>query len=150
MTTKTFTPRADEIERRWFVVDATGQTLGRVASRIAAVLEGKHKPRYQPNLDTGDHVIVVNAARVAVSGDKRESKLYYRHTGHPGGLRSESLGHLLDRRPEEVIRRAVRGMLPHNRLGAEQLRHLRIYAGSEHPHEAQRPEPLVFEEAHDA
>jgi large subunit ribosomal protein L13 len=146
MTTKTYAPRADEIERHWFVVDATGQTLGRLASRVAAVLEGKHKPTYQPNLDLGDHVIVVNAAHVAVSGDKRESKIYYRHTNFPRGLRSETLGHLLERRPEEAIRRAVRGMLARNRLGTQQLRHLRIYAGSEHPHEAQRPEPLTLEE----
>jgi len=145
-TTKTLTPRADEIERRWFVVDAAGQTLGRVASRIAGLLEGKHKPTYQPNLDMGDHVIVVNAAQVAVSGDKRETKIYYRHTNYPRGLRSESLGHLLDRRPEEAVRRAVRGMLPRNRLGAQQLRHLKVYAGSEHPHEAQRPEPFAVEE----
>lgn len=150
MTTKTYTPRADEIERRWYVVDATGQTLGRLASRVAAVLEGKRKPAYMPNLDVGDHVIVVNAARVAVSGDKRESKIYHRHSGYPGGLRAESLGHLLERRPEEVVRRAVRGMLAHNRLGAQQLRHLRIYAGNDHPHEAQEPEPLVIEEKRDA
>lgn len=150
MTTKTFTPRADEIERRWYVVDAKGQTLGRLASRVAAVLEGKHKPAYMPNLDVGDHVIVVNAARIAVSGDKRESKIYHRHSGYPGGLRAESLGHLLERRPEEVVRRAVRGMLAHNRLGAQQLRHLRIYAGNDHPHEAQEPEPLVIEEKRDA
>ena len=148
--TKTYTPRADEIERRWYLVDASGQTLGRLASRIAAVLEGKHKPTYQPNLDTGDHVIVINAVRVAVTGDKRESKIYYRHSGYPGGLRSESLGHLLQRRPEQVIRRAVRGMLAHNRLGAEQLRHLKVYAGEEHPHQAQRPAPLVIEEAYEA
>jgi large subunit ribosomal protein L13 len=150
MTTKTLTPRADEIERRWFVVDATGQTLGRLASRVAVVLQGKHKPAWQPNLDTGDHVIVVNAARIAVTGDKRETKRYARHSGYPGGFRSETLGHLLDRRPEEAIRRAVRGMLGHHKLGAAQLRHLRIYAGSEHPHQSQQPEPLGGEEATDA
>lgn len=144
-TMKTYAPRANEVERQWFVVDATGQTLGRLASRIAAILEGKHKPIYQPNLDVGDHVIVVNAARVAVSGDKRDTKIYYRHTNFPRGLRSETLGHLLARRPEEAIRRAVRGMLAHNRLGAEQLRHLKIYAGEEHPHQSQRPAPLPEE-----
>jgi large subunit ribosomal protein L13 len=144
-TLKTYAPRANEVERQWFVVDATGQTLGRLASRIAAVLEGKHKPIYQPNADVGDHVIVVNAEHVAVTGDKRDSKIYYRHTNYPRGLRSETLGHLLTRRPEEAIRRAVRGMLPHNRLGAEQLRHLKIYAGDEHPHQSQRPEPLPEE-----
>jgi large subunit ribosomal protein L13 len=147
MTTKTYTPRADEIERRWYVVDATGQTLGRLAARVAVLLEGKHKPTYQPNLDVGDHVIVVNAARVVVTGDKLESKVYHRHTGYPGGLRSETLAHLLARRPEQVIRRAVRGMLAHDRLGARQLRHLRVYPGSDHPHRAQRPEPFVIKES---
>lgn len=145
MTTKTYTPRAGEIERRWFVVDATGQTLGRLASRVAAVLEGKHKPTYADHLDCGDHVIVVNAARIAVSGDKRRSKIYYRHSGYPAGLKSETLGELLERRPEEAIRRAIRGMLPKSRLGAQQLRKLKIYAGAEHPHQAQRPEPLEEE-----
>ena len=139
---KTYTPRADEIERRWYVVDATDQTLGRLASRIARVLEGKHKPAYQPNLDSGDHVIVLNASRIAVTSDKLESKLYIRHSGYPQGLKEETLGHLLERRPEEVIRRAVKGMLPRNRLGAQQLRKLKIYAGPEHPHAPQRPTPL--------
>jgi len=143
MTAKTYTPRAGEIERRWYVVDATDETLGRLASRIARVLEGKHKPTYTPNLDTGDHVIVLNAARVAVTRDKRRTKLYIRHTGYPQGLRQETLGHLLERRPEEAIRRAVKGMLPHNRLGTQQLRKLKIYAGPDHPHQAQRPEPLA-------
>ncbi|MGZ6269157.1 MAG: 50S ribosomal protein L13 [Candidatus Limnocylindrales bacterium] len=141
--TKTYTPRASEIERRWYVVDATDETLGRLASRIARVLEGKHKPTYQPNLDSGDHVIVLNASRITVSRDKLTTKLYIRHSGYPGGLKSESLGHLLERRPEEVIRRAVKGMLPRNRLGVKQLGKLKIYAGSDHPHQAQRPEPLA-------
>jgi large subunit ribosomal protein L13 len=143
MTTKTYTLRGAEIERRWYVVDATDATLGRLASRIARVLEGKDKPTYTPNLDSGDHVIVLNAARVAVTRDKLESKLYTRHSGYPQGLKQETLGHLLDRRPEEVIRRAVKGMLPRNRLGAQQLRKLKIYAGPDHPHQAQRPEPLA-------
>lgn len=142
-TAKTFTLRAGEIERQWYVVDATDQTLGRLASRIARVLEGKHKATWTPNLDSGDHVIVLNASRVAVTRDKRETKFYVRHSGYPQGLKQESLGHLLDRRPEEVIRRAVKGMLPHNRLGAKQLRKLKVYAGSDHPHQAQRPEPLA-------
>jgi large subunit ribosomal protein L13 len=143
MMAKTFTPRTAEIERNWFVVDATDQTLGRLASRIARVLEGKHKPTYATHLDMGDHVIVLNARRIAVSSDKRESKIYVRHSGYPAGLRSETLGQLLERRPEEVIRRAVKGMLPHNRLGAQQLRKLKVYSGSDHPHQAQRPEPLA-------
>ena len=143
MSTKTYVVRESEIERRWFVVDATDETLGRLASRIARVLEGKHKPAWSPNLDSGDHVIVLNAARIEVSSDKRETKLYIRHSGYPGGYREETLGHLLERRPEEVIRRAVRGMLPRTRLGVQQLRKLKIYAGSDHPHQAQRPEPLA-------
>ena len=112
MNSKTYAPRESEIERHWYVVDAADQTLGRLASRIARVLEGKHKPTYAPNLDSGDHVIVLNAARIAVTRDKLESKLYRRHSGHPQGYKEETLGHLLERRPEEVIRRAVKGMLP--------------------------------------
>ena len=143
MTAKTYTVRESEIERRWYVVDATDETLGRLASRIARVLEGKNKPLYSPTLDSGDHVVVLNASKIAVTSDKRETKLYNRHSGYPHGFKSETLGHLLDRRPEEVIRRAVKGMLPRNRLGAQQLTKLKIYAGSEHPHQAQRPEPLA-------
>ena len=142
-TTKTYTPKAGEIDRRWFVVDATGETLGRLASRIAVVLEGKHKPSYAPHLDSGDHVIVLNAGRLEVSAEKRTSKVYARHSGYPGGFKQETLGELLARRPEEVIRRAVKGMLPRNRLGAQQLKKLKVYAGGEHPHQAQRPEPLA-------
>jgi large subunit ribosomal protein L13 len=143
MNAKTYTPSAAQIERRWYVVDATGETLGRLATRVARVLEGKHKPTYTPNLDTGDHVIVLNAAKVAVSRDKRDSKVYVRHSGYPAGLKEETLGKLLERRPEQVVRRAIKGMLPHTRLGAQQLRKLKIYAGSDHPHQAQRPEPLA-------
>ena len=143
MITKTYTPRESEIERRWYVVDATDETLGRLASRIARVLEGKHKPTFATHIDSGDHVIVVNAARIAVSRNKLESKLYMRHSGYPHGLKQETLGELLARRPEEAIRRAVKGMLPHNRLGAQQLRKLKVYAGAEHPHQAQRPDPLA-------
>ncbi|MEO5919061.1 MAG: 50S ribosomal protein L13 [Candidatus Limnocylindrales bacterium] len=143
MNVKTYTARESEIERRWFVVDATDQTLGRLATRIARVLSGKDKPTYTANLDTGDHVIILNAGKVAVSRDKIETKIYARHSGYPGGFKEESLGHLLERRPEEVIRRAIKGMMPHNKLGAQQLRKLKIYAGSDHPHQAQRPEPLA-------
>jgi large subunit ribosomal protein L13 len=140
--TKTYSPRADEIERNWFVVDATGQRLGLLASRVAVVLEGKHKPMYATHIDTGDHVIVLNASKVDLSGDKATERRYYRHSGYPGGLRSETVGELLARRPEEVVRRAVKGMLAHNKLGVQQLRKLKVYAGAEHPHEAQRPQPL--------
>jgi len=143
MNAKTIAVKESEIERRWFVVDAADETLGRLASRIAHVLEGKHKPTYSPHLDSGDHVIVLNAARIAVTSNKLESKLYIRHSGYPQGLKQETLGQLLARRPEEAIRRAVKGMLPHNRLGAQQLRKLKVYAGSHHPHQAQRPEPLA-------
>ena len=142
MTAKTYTLREAEIERRWYVVDATDETLGRLASRIARVLVGKHKPTYTPNLDVGDHVIVLNAGKVAVSRDKLDAKIYARHSGYPQGYKEETLGHLLERRPEEAVRRAVKGMVPHTRLGAQQLRKLKIYAGPDHPHQAQRPEPL--------
>ena len=138
---RTYTPKASEIERQWLVVDADGQTLGRLATRVARLLTGKHKPTYATHIDTGDHVIVINAEKIKVTGDKLESKHYYRHSGYPGGFRQESLAHLLERRPEEVVRRAVRGMVPHTRLGTQQLRKLKVYAGAEHPHEAQQPVP---------
>src|SRR5262249_44162028 len=143
MNDKTHTARQGEIERSWFVVDATGVTLGRLATRVARVLEGKHKPTWSPNLDGGDHVIVLNAKRIAVTAAKHETKTYQRHSGHPQGFKEESLGKLLERRPEEVVRRAIKGMLPHTRLGAQHPRKLKIYAGSDHPHQAQRPEPLA-------
>jgi large subunit ribosomal protein L13 len=143
MNAKTYSIREGEIERRWYVVDAADETLGRLASRIARVLEGKHKPTWAPNLDTGDHVIVLNASKIAVTSDKRESKVYIRHSGYPQGYKEETLGHLLERRPEEVIRRAVKGMLPRTKLGVQQLRKLKVYAGNDHPHQAQRPEPLA-------
>jgi large subunit ribosomal protein L13 len=143
MSAKTYTAREGEIDRRWYVVDATDETLGRLASRIAHVLEGKHKATYSPHLDSGDHVIVLNASRIAVTSDKRETKLYIRHSGHPQGYKEETLGQLLARRPEEVIRRAVKGMLPRTKLGVQQLRKLKVYPGTDHPHQAQRPEPLA-------
>jgi large subunit ribosomal protein L13 len=143
MNEKTYTAREGDIERRWFVVDATGETLGRLATRVARVLEGKHKPTWSPNLDGGDHVIVLNARKISVSANKHTSKSYVRHSGYPQGLKEESLGRLLERRPEEVVRRAIKGMLPKTRLGAQQIRKLKIYAGSDHPHQAQRPEPLA-------
>jgi len=145
MNAKTYTVRESEIERRWFVVDATGQTLGRLATQVARVLSGKHKPTYTQHLDTGDHVIVLNASKVAVSRDKVESKLYIRHSGHPQGLKEESLGKLLERRPEEVIRRAVKGMLPKNRLSRKLVTKLKVYPDAQHPHDAQKPQPLAIE-----
>jgi large subunit ribosomal protein L13 len=139
---KTWNAKPGEVERRWYVVDAEGRTLGRLATEIADTLRGKHKPQYTPHVDTGDFVVVVNADKVAVTGKKLDDKIYYRHSGYPGGLKQRTLREQLDRRPTEVIRRAVKGMLPRNRLGRAQLRKLRIYAGAEHPHEAQKPEPL--------
>jgi large subunit ribosomal protein L13 len=139
---KTYVATPASRERNWLVVDATGQTLGRLATRIADALRGKRKPEYTPHVDVGDFVIVVNAEKIAVSGNKREEKRYYRHSGYPGGLRSRTLEEMLARRPEEVIRLAVKGMLPRNRLGRTQLRKLKVYAGPDHPHAAQKPEPM--------
>jgi len=129
-------------ERGWYVVSAADDTLGRVAARVAAVLRGKHKPTFSPHTDGGDFVIVTDAEKIRVTGSKLRQKLYYRHSGHPGHLRSEELRHLLARRPGEVMERAVRGMLPHNRVGARMIRRLRVYQGAEHPHAAQQPRPL--------
>jgi large subunit ribosomal protein L13 len=142
---KTWTAKPHEIERRWYVVDAEGQTLGRLATRIADTLRGKNKPQYTPHVDTGDFVIVVNAEKIAVTGKKLDQKRYYRHSGYPGGLRSRTLREQLDRRPTEVLRKAVKGMLPRNRLSRAQITKLKIYAGPEHPHSAQAPEPLPLE-----
>ena len=141
---KTYSPKAKDIDRKWFVVDATGQTLGRLASRIAHVLRGKHKPGFSPHLDMGDHVIVVNADKVAVTGRKEERKVYYRHTGYPGGIRTTSYREMMEKHPERVIAMAVRGMLPRNVLGRRTFKKLRVYAGPEHRHAAQKPEELTF------
>ena len=139
---KTYSVRAGDVERAWWLVDAADQTLGRLAARIAAVLAGKHKPVYSPHLDTGDHVVVINAARVRVTGAKLQQKRYIRHSNYPGGLKEETLQALLDRKPELAIERAVRGMLPRNRLGEAMFRKLKVYPGTDHPHESQRPQPL--------
>jgi large subunit ribosomal protein L13 len=142
---KTYVATPESRERNWLVVDATGKTLGRLATQIADILRGKRKPEYTPHVDVGDFVIVVNAERISVTGNKRQEKRYYRHSGYPGGLRSRTLEEMLNRRPEEVIRLAVRGMLPRTRLGRAQLRKLKVYAGPDHPHAAQKPEPLEVE-----
>jgi large subunit ribosomal protein L13 len=139
---KTWNAKPGEIRQRWFVVDAEGRTLGRLATQIADTLRGKTKPEYTPHVDTGDFVVVINAEKVHVTGKKLDDKIYYRHTGYPGGLKQRTLREQLDRRPTEVLRAAVKGMLPRNRLARKQLLKLKIYAGPEHPHEAQRPEPL--------
>ena len=143
---KTYVATPATRERDWYVIDAEGQTLGRLATQIADALRGKRKPEYTPHCDVGDFVIVVNAEKVAVTGRKLEQKRYYRHSGYPGGLRSRTLEQQLEKRPEEVLRLAVKGMLPRTRLGRAQLRKLKIYAGPEHPHEAQAPKPLPLED----
>src|SRR5437867_585506 len=139
---KTWNAKPGEVQRRWYLVDAEGQTLGRLATQIADTLRGKRKPEYTPHIDTGDFVVVINAEKIEVTANKRETKLYRKHSGYPGGLRTRSLEEMLDRRPEEVIRLAVKGMLPRNRLGRQQLRKLKVYAGPEHPHQAQQPKPM--------
>src|SRR5215213_342513 len=139
---KTWNAKPGEVERTWYLVDAEGKTLGRLATQIADMLRGKGKPQYTPHVDTGDFVVVVNAEKVAVTGNKLDSKIYYRHSGYPGGLRERTLREQLARRPEEVLRKAVKGMLPRTRLGRQQLTKLKIYAGPNHPHEAQAPKQL--------
>ena len=143
---KTYVATPSTAERNWYVVDASGKTLGRLATQIADALRGKRKPEYTPHIDTGDFVIVVNAEKISVTGDKRNAKLYHRHSGYPGGLKTRTLQEMLDRRPEEVIRLAVKGMLPRNRLARKQLTKLKIYAGPDHPHTAQKPQPLEIED----
>jgi large subunit ribosomal protein L13 len=143
---KTWNAKPGEIQQRWYVVDAEGRTLGRLATQIADVLRGKTKPEYTPHVDTGDFVVVVNAEKIHVTGKKLDDKIYYRHSGYPGGLKQRTLREQLDRRPTEVLRMAVKGMLPRNRLARKQLTKLKIYAGPQHPHEAQRPEPLPVED----
>ena len=139
---KTYNAKPGEIQRDWVIVDAEGKTLGRLATQIADRLRGKSKAAFTPHVDTGDFVVVVNAEKIHVTGNKLEQKIYYRHSGYPGGLRQRTLAEQLQRRPEEVIRKAVKGMLPKNRLAAAQLKKLKVYAGPEHPHEAQNPAPL--------
>ncbi len=143
---KTYVAKPSTIEKKWYVVDAKGKTLGRLATVVADTLRGKRKPIYTPNIDTGDFVVIINAEQIVVTGKKPEQKMYYRHSGYPGGLKAESFGKLLARRPEEIVRRAVKGMLPHNKLGRAQIRKLKIYTGAEHPHEAQMPETLEIKE----
>ncbi len=143
---KTYSAKPGEVTREWYLVDAEGKTLGRLATQIADTLRGKRKPQYTPHVDTGDFVIVVNAEKIQVTGNKLDQKRYYRHSGYPGGLRSRTLREQLDRRPTEVLRVAVKGMLPKNRLARQQITKLKIYAGPEHPHEAQNPRPLETEQ----
>lgn len=139
---RTYTPKPGDVERTWHVIDATDVVLGRLATQVATLLRGKHKATFAPHVDTGDFVIVVNADKVAVTGNKRDGKLAYRHSGYPGGLRAVPYGELLAKKPERVIEKAVRGMLPKTSLGRAQLRKLKVYAGPEHPHAAQKPQPF--------
>jgi large subunit ribosomal protein L13 len=139
---KTYVANSTDRDRRWLLVDAEGKTLGRLATQIADALRGKRKPEYTPHVDTGDFVIVVNAEKIAVTGNKMTEKMYRRHTGYPGGLRERTLAEMLEQRPEEVIRKAVKGMLPRNRLARRQITKLKVYAGPTHPHTAQKPEPM--------
>ncbi len=139
---KTYSPKASEIQREWHVVDADGVILGRLATEVARVLRGKHKPIFAPHIDTGDHVIIVNADKVVLSRNKADDKRVYRHSGYPGGIRSESYAELLNRKPADAVRRTVRGMLPKGPLGRKQLSKLKVYAGPDHPHSAQSPKPL--------
>ena len=138
---KSYMARPRTVERKWYLINAEGQTLGRLATEIARLLRGKNKPQYTPHIDTGDFVVVVNAEKVVVTGKKAEQKVYYRHSGYPGGLKETSFESMLERKPTEILRRAVRGMMPKTRLGRRQLKKLKIYAGPEHPHEAQNPQP---------
>ena len=139
---RTYTPKAGEITREWYVVDAEGETLGRLATRIATVLRGKHKPTFTPHMDMGDHVVVINASKIVLTGTKDEKKLYQSHSGYPGGLRSVPFATMLERRPTEVVESAIRGMLPKNKLGRRMASKLKVYPGPEHPHVAQQPQPL--------
>lgn len=141
---KTYTPKASELKPTWYIVDADGQTLGRLASNIAKVLKGKHKAEYTPHLNTGDFIVVINAERIHVTGNKRAQKTYERYSGYPGGLRSRTFEEQIARRPEEPLGEAVRGMLQHNTLGDEMLKRLKVYAGAEHKQQAQQPQPIKF------
>ncbi|HBN96491.1 MAG TPA: 50S ribosomal protein L13 [Firmicutes bacterium] len=141
---KTYTAKPQEVERKWYVVDADGQTLGRLATQVAMILRGKHRPTYTPHVDTGDHVIIINAEKIHLTGKKLQDKKYYRHSGYPGGIKSVTAGEVLNRHPERVIKAAVWGMVPHNALGRQIIKKLKVYAGAEHPHEAQMPETLVL------
>jgi len=139
---RTYSPKAGEVERRWYLVDAAGQTLGRISTEIARVLTGKNKPQYAPHIDTGDFVVVVNAEKTVLTGNKELTKMYYRHSTKPGGLKEENAASLRGRAPVRLIELSVKGMLPKNKMGRAQLKKLKVYAGSEHPHAAQQPEPL--------
>ncbi|MEK6693778.1 MAG: 50S ribosomal protein L13 [Nitrospirota bacterium] len=142
--TRTYSAKETDIKRKWYVVDAEGKTLGRLATQVAIVLRGKHKPIFTPHVDTGDHVIVVNAEKIHLTGDKVRQKTYYRHSGYPGGLKSETVKDLLERKPYVIVERAIKGMLPKTKLGKQMGRKLNVYAGPTHPHKAQQPETMAI------
>lgn len=146
----TYSPKASEIERAWHVVDAEGMVLGRLSTEVARLLRGKHKPMFTPHMDTGDHVIVINADKVVLTSSKAETKLVYRHSGYPGGLKSTTYADMLRTKPAEAVRRTIRGMIPKNRLGRQMLTKLKVYAGPTHPHAAQQPKPYAIDHAHAA
>ena len=139
---RTYSPKAGEVTRAWHVIDAQDVVLGRLATQVATLLRGKHKPTYAPHVDTGDFVVIVNAEKVALTGNKRDQAFVYRHSGYPGGLRKRSFGEMLDKQPERLLEKTIKGMLPHNRLGRAMASKLKVYAGPNHPHEAQRPQPF--------
>jgi large subunit ribosomal protein L13 len=142
MTQKSYLAKNEEVERKWYVVDATGMSLGRLASQVAKVLQGKHKPTYTPHVDTGDYVIVINAEKIVLTGKKLTQKKYYRHSGYPGGIKEQTAKEILEKYPERLIEKAVKGMLPNTTLGRHMFKKLKVYSGSNHPHEAQKPEKL--------
>lgn len=142
MALKTYVPKPEDIDRKWYVVDAKDKVLGRVASQVATILRGKHKPIYAPHMDVGDHVIIINADKIRVTGKKSQTKRYFRHSGYPGGVRFDTFAELIQRHPERILEKAVWGMLPHNKLGRKMFKKLKVYAGENHPHQAQKPEKL--------
>ena len=144
---RTFSPKSTDIQRAWYVVDADGLVLGRMATEVARVLRGKHKPIFAPHVDTGDHVVIVNASKVVLTSDKAQKKMVYRHSGYPGGLKEQTFADLLEKKPEEAVRKVVRGMLPKTTLGRQMLKKLKVYAGPNHPHAAQGPQPLAVDHA---
>jgi len=144
---RTYSPKASEIQRVWHVIDADGLVLGRVATEAARILRGKHKPIYTPHIDTGDHVIIINADKMVLTSDKGSKKMIYRHSGYPGGIKERTYSDLMEKKPQEAVRRSIRGMLPKTRLGRAQISKLKIYAGPTHPHAAQQPQPLALEQA---
>ncbi len=139
---KTYVPKPEDIDRKWYVVDAKDKVLGRVASQVATILRGKHKPIYAPHMDVGDHVIIINADKIRVTGKKSQTKRYFRHSGYPGGVRFDTFAELIQKHPERILEKAVWGMLPHNKLGRKMFKKLKVYAGENHPHQAQKPEKL--------